>query len=260
MSRLLSSHLFSRPSTQNRAALCASPRLFVSRTQTSVTLSLFTADTQREREGERGIKGKPIGLLHMQPERKRGSVRRGEHKRGLWVSKSWPLSPRSAWKHSTGWWKCRRQAQHVVHLWSCLLSPSPALPPSLLFSLWNTALKTIQIDVGLRALWRQLGCHEQWMANCCVEGLSSYQQIWLLEAGKKASHLNYTRLIFHAVAWLVTPDIWHICWNGKIRFGFCLLWLILDVWFLTAVKVKLTNVAPHRVVTVTNVFLHKSDM
>lgn len=98
MSRLLSSHLF--PLARCRIEPVSVLRLgsLCSHTDICNIKPIYS----RHKKRERGIKGKPIGL-HMQPERKRGSVQRGEHKRGLWVSKSCPCHLLVTWKHSTAY-------------------------------------------------------------------------------------------------------------------------------------------------------------
>lgn len=85
MSWLLSFHLFSSPRRRIEPVSVLGLGSLCSHTDICNIKPIYS----RQKERERGIKGKPIGL-HMQPERKRGSVQRGEHKRGLWVSKSCP--------------------------------------------------------------------------------------------------------------------------------------------------------------------------
>jgi len=60
-------------SMQNRATLCALLKLFV---LPHTDICNIKPIYSRHRRRERGIKGKPIGL-HMQPERKQGSVPSG---------------------------------------------------------------------------------------------------------------------------------------------------------------------------------------
>lgn len=91
--------------------------------------------------------GKPIGL-HMQPERKQGSVQQGEHKRLFWVSKSCPCHLLVCGKA----WLMKVSESGTTRCTSLILSFIFILSPPLFSSLWNTALKTIQIDVGLRTL------------------------------------------------------------------------------------------------------------
>lgn len=169
VSWLLSFHLFSRPRRRIEPVSVLGLGSLCSHTDICNIKPIYS----RHRERERGIKGKPIGL-HMQPERKRGSVQRGEHKRGLWVSKSWPCH---LLVHENTARLMKVSEPGAARYTSLILSFISVLSPPHLFSLWNITLKTIQIDVGLCALWRQLGCHEQWIANCRMRRLSSHQCI-----------------------------------------------------------------------------------
>lgn len=164
-------------------ALCA-------RTQTSVTLGLFTGDTER---GRGGIKGKPIGL-HMQPERKRGSAQWGEHKRH---SKSCPPSPCGARKYSRV-----DESVKVRHSMFNISDPIFSLPPfsySSGFSM-ERCIKNSPHWCGTAHL---LECHNQWANNKLPHrGVIFLSADLVFRESKSTSDMNRIRLICDAALYL----------------------------------------------------------
>lgn len=128
--------------------------------------------------------------------------------------------------------------------------------------------KTIQIDVGLHALWRQLGCQERWMANSGVRRLSFDRRIWWLETVKGSFVMRRaptvmipaTLLMLNAEMTTSVQYIWRQwTWNKKkksgVRYQACS-----ERWYQVIKKKKNLDNLTHRVVNLTDTFLPKSDI
>lgn len=192
MSRLLSFHLFPSPRRRIEPVSVLGLGSLCSHTDICNIKPIYS----RQRERERGMNGKPIGL-HMQPERKRGSVQRGEHKRGFWVSKSCP---------------CHLLVHENTARLMKVSEPGAArctsLIPSFISVLFVSFLYGTLLWKQSRLMWACALCDgsldvmsNEWQ-NCCKRRLSSYQRICLLETVKR-----------HIWASLGSSDMW---WPGYL--------------------------------------------